>query len=145
MYRHGRRNTPEYWVWRSMKLRCLVPTHHNFSLYGGRGISICKEWVDSFMAFFAHIGPRPTSEHSLDRIDNERGYEPGNVRWATAKEQARNRRSSRILDHNGLSLTLTEWAERIGISVQALWGRLKKGWQLKDALTREKKNGQDYK
>ncbi len=96
--RHGQSSsqqgkpTPEYMAWDSMKQRCLNPRHKNFSDYGGRGITVCQEWTDSFEAFFAHVGPRPGPEYSLDRRDNERGYEPGNVRWTTWETQNQNQR-----------------------------------------------------
>jgi len=96
---HGQKGTPEYRAWQHMKNRCCNPNDKKFYLYGGRGITVCAEWMHSFEAFFAHIGPRPggpsdapRSTYSLDRIDGKRGYEPGNVRWATIHEQNANRR-----------------------------------------------------
>jgi hypothetical protein len=90
--RHGRYRTPEYVSWASAKQRCHNPKYAAFHLYGGRGIRMSDEWRADFAAFLAHIGPRPTKAHSLDRIDTDGNYEPGNVRWATAEEQANNRR-----------------------------------------------------
>lgn len=89
---HGWKGKPEHYTWAAMISRCTNPSHPAFKNYGGRGISVCDEWRRDFSAFIEHIGPRPSNDHSLDRIDNERGYEPGNVRWATRGEQAKNRR-----------------------------------------------------
>lgn len=84
--------TPEYRAWCSMITRCTNQNREKWNNYGGRGISVCKRWRDSFSAFLADVGPRPSSAHSLDRINNDGDYEPGNVRWATAVQQANNRR-----------------------------------------------------
>ncbi len=89
---HGLSSRPEYEIWSSMKKRCENPNSHAWHNYGGRGIAVCDRWRNSFEDFFEDMGPRPSPEHSIDRIDNDRGYEPGNVRWATAQEQARNTR-----------------------------------------------------
>jgi hypothetical protein len=92
--RHGMSRTPEYRAWWNAKLRCFSATCPDFHNYGGRGVSMCVEWRDSFAAFFAHIGPLPGPGYSLDRINNDGNYEPGNVRWATRREQAFNTRRS---------------------------------------------------
>lgn len=89
------RKNPLYIIWYSMKQRCTNPNHRAYANYGGRGISVYPEWLRSYEAFESYMGPKPGPEYSLDRINNERGYEPGNVRWATAKEQAANRRPPR--------------------------------------------------
>lgn len=93
---HGMSKSPEYDAWESMKRRCLVPKASNFHNYGGRGIRVCDEWIESFDAFFDHIGPRPSPKHSLDRIDNDGHYEPGNVRWTTMSVQLFNRRPVKV-------------------------------------------------
>jgi hypothetical protein len=91
---HAVARTPEYAVWKTMRQRCLNQACEDYHLYGGRGITVCERWSD-FAAFFADMGPRPTPKHSIDREDNDGNYEPGNCRWATAKEQANNKRNSR--------------------------------------------------
>lgn len=89
---HRRSRTPLWWIWCAIKQRCTNPRCKDYPDYGGRGITLCGEWSASFEAFIADVGERPSDEHSIDRIDNDRGYEPGNVRWSTGIEQARNRR-----------------------------------------------------
>lgn len=93
--KHGLSNTPEYKCWQQIKARCLNPNHRAYADYGGRGITVHETWVNDFVAFLDHVGPRPSRRHSLDRIDNNRGYEPGNVRWASPKRQNNNRRPHR--------------------------------------------------
>lgn len=93
--KHGASDRPEYKCWQQIKARCLNPNHKAYPDYGGRGITICDAWKDDFELFWGQVGPRPTPKHSLDRIDNNKGYEPGNVRWATKTEQNRNRRPNR--------------------------------------------------
>lgn len=89
--KHGMSGTPEYKAWQQALQRCENPHHRLYKHYGGRGITVCASWRESFTAFYEHIGPRPSPDHSLDRVDNDSGYRPGNVRWATTLEQNRNR------------------------------------------------------
>lgn len=95
---HGLSRTPEFRAWSSMLSRCHRPANQNYAHYGGRGIKVCAEWSASFEAFYEHIGPRPSTAHSLDRIDVDGNYEPGNVRWATIKEQRHNRRDPALTE-----------------------------------------------
>lgn len=93
--KHGMSKSPEHMTWCHIKSRCFDPKNKSYERYGGRGITMCKEWNDSFELFFAHVGKKPSPQHSIDRINNEGNYEPGNVRWATALEQNNNRRKRR--------------------------------------------------
>jgi hypothetical protein len=92
---HGKRHTAEYRAWAHAKDRCYNVNTVNYSEYGGRGIRMCEQWANDFAAFYAHIGPKPSPAHQLDRIQNDGHYEPGNVRWVTAQESANNRRRQR--------------------------------------------------
>lgn len=112
--RRGIKRSPENRAWRGMIDRCENPASEFYSAYGGRGISVCAAWRASFSAFFADVGPRPSPKHSVDRINVDGGYEPGNVRWATAKEQGRNKRNNVIVTLGGHEMTRAEAAERIG-------------------------------
>jgi len=123
-----------YKSWRAMLDRCGNAKHEHYANYGGRGIMVCERWQD-FEAFLADLGPRPSRAHSLEREDGDGNYEPGNVRWATRTEQARNRRTSRVVEMDGEKLTVAEWAERYGLARQVVVSRLERGWDLRRALT----------
>ncbi len=133
--RHGSCQTPEYAVWRNMLSRCRNPKNIRFDRYGGRGIKVCSEWEASFEAFLSYVGHKPGPRYSLDRIDNDRNYEPGNVRWATSREQSRNRRGNRLLDHGGICMTIAEWGEKLGVSPSVISSRLYRGWTTERALS----------
>lgn len=129
---------PLYETWRGMIRRCCAPNAANYRLYGGRGISVCKRWLDSLDAFASDMGQKPTPKHSIDRYpDNNGSYEPGNCRWATATEQGENRRNSIVITWNDTTLLLSQWSERTGISVQVIGTRLRKGWPLDKVFANE--------
>ena len=121
---HGLSKTPEYNVWTKMKQRCLNPKDKDYQLYGAAGITVCQEWIVSFEAFYRHIGPRPAPKLSIDRIDGTKGYFPGNVRWATAKQQSENR-PGWVKDLNGK--TVVSKAEEIGIPAPTIYNRIRRG------------------
>lgn len=127
---------PEFKAWIAMRDRCTRAKNPEFHNYGGRGITVCDEWMHSFSAFFAHMGYRPSERHSLDRIDVNGHYAPGNVRWATTTVQAANKRRVRILLFRGESLPLNVWAKRSGIQQGTLQRRIAElGWDVERALT----------
>jgi hypothetical protein len=128
VWKHGESHTVEYRAWQSLKQRCLNPAFVEYSNYGARGIRVCDEWLNAFDAFLAHVGRRPSPKHSLDRIDNEGNYEPGNVRWTTNEVQQRNKRTNRWLTVDGETRCMTDWAAIMGISYITIHYRLKKGW-----------------
>ena len=133
-YRGGLGQTREYFVWRKMVCRCHDERDPRFAYYGARGIAVCERWRNDLAAFLADVGQRPSPKHSLDRIDNDRGYEPGNVRWATQREQMRNTRKNRLLTVRGETRSLAEWAERFGIRSGAILYRLSRGWSHEAAV-----------
>lgn len=115
-YSHGHcvdgKITPEYRAWYNMIERCYSEGYKKYHRYGGRGITVCAQWQTDFQAFMDHVGLRPSAKHSLDRHpDNEGNYEPGNVRWATPKEQQRNRSDNRIVAYLGRRMTIAEACE----------------------------------
>jgi hypothetical protein len=117
----------EYKIWNGIKTRCTKKNASEYGRYGGRGIKICDEWLDNFDAFFNHLGPRPSKQHSVDRIDNDKGYEPGNVRWATRTEQQRNRQDSTYVTDGTRVLHIVDVANELGITKGAAHLRLKRG------------------
>jgi len=112
-----------------------MPKPSDRAYYAGRGITVCDRWRDSFVAFYEDMGPKPSPAHSLDRIDNDKGYEPGNCRWATRTEQMRNTRANRWITFAGETLTLADWSERLGIHKETLTRRLET-WSVEEAMTR---------
>lgn len=117
--------------------RCTNPKNTAYKDYGARGVMLCDEWSDSktgFAAFIEHLGPCP-DKHTIDRIDNRRGYEPGNVRWATRRQQARNRRSTHNITYRGITRCLQYWVEETGFSACCITNRLNKGWSIEDTMT----------
>lgn len=133
---HRMSESSEFRVWADMRRRCRDPRNTNFPHYGGRGIYVCDRWRDSFENFFADMGKRPPGM-TLERKDNDGPYSPDNCQWATRSAQARNRRTSRMLTHEGLTMSAPDWADRVGIPLGVLKTRLQRGWSVARALTEE--------
>ncbi len=125
---------PTFTAWQSMLWRCNNPSRRDYPDYGGRGIKVCDRWK-SFENFLADMGMKPDGL-TLDRIDVNGDYTPENCRWATPKEQANNKRNNVVIECDGEALTLSQWAERLGVDDSAIKYRLRLGWSVRDAVTR---------
>lgn len=131
---HRKTATPVYKSWAGMRARCENPNNQDYSSYGGRGITVDPRWRDSFEVFYADMGDPPPGT-SIDRVDNDLGYFPGNTRWATPIEQANNKRNNVLLSFDGRVQSLAEWARETGIWYYTLRKRLRMGWNVEKALT----------
>lgn len=150
-YRHG--GSPvgkvlaEYNIYMGILKRCYNKNDHAYDRYGGSGIVVCDLWIGphGFANFYADMGKRPSSKHSIDRFPDQNGpYSRDNCRWATDKEQARNQRKNHLITHEGETLCLSEWSERTGIYCGTILRRLKLGWSAHDALSVPVRPGNRY-
>lgn len=132
---HGMAGTKIYRVWRGILTRCLNDRDRSYTEYGARGIGVCDRWR-TFEHFYEDMGEPPTPEHSIERVDNDKGYEPSNCCWATRIEQARNRRSTVWVTANGKTLTAKEWDSLMGFSGGTVAKRVRSGWSHEDAVNR---------
>jgi len=139
---HGMKKSPEWGTWSTMRGRCYNQKTIHYADYGGRGITVCDEWRHSFEQFYKDMGDRPTSKHSLDRINNDGNYEPGNCRWATGVQQHNNTRGNVFITHNGEVKTVAQWCFILGLSRHTIdWG-LNKGLSINEILIKKNnKNG----
>jgi hypothetical protein len=134
--KHGMSRSPEYRVWATMRNRCNDPTATEYERYGGKGIAVCDRWDRSFQAFIDDMGRRPTPRHQIDRIDGDKGYEPGNCRWATPRENTNNQAVTKHVTVDGVTKPLSVIAEEYGIAYDTLYRRVvTRGWDLRRALT----------
>lgn len=133
---HGLSKTPEFRIWQGIKARCKYLNYEYSQRYALRGITVCDRWRESFENFLADVGLRPSEMHSIDRIDNDKGYEPGNCRWATKAEQHANRCCTRRIEAFGKNLRLDEWESETGISRKEIYRRFfGRGWSAEKTLT----------
>lgn len=136
-YKHGQVGSLTYNSWRSMKFRCRNKSQSPLGKYwGARGIDFDQSWLD-FNVFLKEMGERPTRGHSLDRIDNTKGYFKENCRWASHLEQQNNRSTNRRITFGGRTQTLAQWSREIGIAESSLFSRIKRGWPLYRALEKK--------
>ena len=125
---HGMRFTREYEIWTSMKQRCGNKNHQFYHHYGGRGITVCDRWLDSFENFFLDLGPKTAKGYSLERVNNNLGYTPENCKWATQREQTNNRRVTVFITARGKTMSQAEWARELGVIPETLGYRRRHGW-----------------
>ena len=131
---HGMTHSPENAVWRCMKQRCYNPNNKEFHNYGSRGIKVCDRWLESFNNFIEDMGERPTHKHSIERINNNKGYSPGNCKWATMKEQSRNKRETKFFTIDGIKKPLVDWCDTLGMKRSTVYERIRNGWPVEKAL-----------
>lgn len=135
---HGMCDNPLYSTWANMIQRCTNPKLSDYKNYGGRGILVCEEWRRDFEAFHNHVSALPHCRekgYSLDRIDNNKGYEVGNVKWSTRSEQSQNKRNLHPITFNGITMLISEWVRETKIPEWTLRSRLRRGWSAERALT----------
>ena len=134
--RHGMRFTKENSVWRTMCNRCSNPNHGSYKHYGAKGITVCERWRSDFMNFFNDMGPIPTPEHTIDRIDSKGNYEPGNCRWATNDIQQNNRSNNHKIEFRGDVKNLAQWCREFNMDESTFTNRIKRGMTVETALTK---------
>lgn len=132
-HKHGMAGTSTYRIWISMRSRCNNSKDQAYANYGGRGITVCERWA-LFDNFLSDMGIRPP-KHQIDRADNDQGYSPENCRWVLPKVNLRNKRTSHKVEWRGENLTISEWAERLGIHQRTLFNRIGRGWSTERAMT----------
>jgi len=123
----------EYRAWRNMRQRCLNPKTPNYYRYGGRGITICDQWL-SFETFLEDMGRKPSKDRSIERRDNDGNYEPSNCYWASQEQQDNNKRTTIRLTYNGETLSLAQWAKKTGLTYDQIRARYRMGWDIKDII-----------
>ena len=132
---HGKCGTRLYNIFQGMKKRCYNKHRKDFYEYGGRGISICDEWLNDFQTFYDWSMSNGYDDNlTIDRIDNDKGYSPANCRWVDIKTQSNNTRKNVYLGYNGETMTLAEWSRKLNINRNTLKARYRKGWSDKDCL-----------
>ncbi len=141
--KHNMSHSPEYACWAAIIQRCCNPRSKAYKNYGGRGINVCEKWKKSFDDFLLDVGFRPSKESTLDRINNDDGYHPENVRWTSRFIQANNTRVNIYINYEGENHTIAEWSRILGMHVDTLRGRIMAGWSTEKAFFNpvRKRNG----
>jgi len=136
--KHGLSTSNEYTIWHDIRRRCKKEKNIHYADYGGRGITVCERWdnEDGFMNFCDDMGERPSKKHSIDRIDNEKGYSKENCRWTDNITQANNRRGNRPITYNGRTMNVSQWERELNMPSNNIATRLAKGWTIEDAISK---------
>jgi hypothetical protein len=139
----GNEPSAEWLAWHTAKNRCTNPNNQAWADYGGRGIRMCDHWLEDFGAFIADMGLKPSPKHTLDRVKNDQGYEPGNCAWRSWTEQNRNKRGNRIVEYDGREMCVAELVEVSGcpFPLSAVIKRLNRGWSVEAAVSAESRRG----
>lgn len=133
---HGMKNDIAYKIWKGMKKRCYNKNDINYKYYGAKGIKVCDRWLNSFENFYQDMGPRPSKEYTIERDDNNKGYEPSNCRWLHKSLQTSNQSSNIVVTYKGKTQNVSAWAREIGINYYTLINRIsRKNWPIERALT----------
>lgn len=132
---HGMTNSREWETWHRMKRRCSDPNISSYPRYGGRGIRVCQRWLEAFQNFYDDMGKRPSGLYSIERLDSDGHYEPGNCVWATIAEQNCNKSNNVYIEANGETQTCAEWARRLGTNQTTIYSRLRMGWSHERSVT----------
>jgi len=135
---HGMTKSSEFHIWQGMLARCYNPDMKKYNRYGGRGISICDRWKNSFENFYIDMGMKPSRLHSIDRVNNNGNYEPDNCRWITRKQNMNNTRRSRYIEYDGITKTVSEWSDELNIPYKRLLARLN-NWSVEKSFTYKNK------
>jgi len=134
--KHGKHETRLYKTWQNMKSRCNNPNASKYYLYGGKGIKVCEGWENDFNAFYNWSLENGYSDKlTLDRIDGNKDYSPGNCRWVTYKVQGNNTTQNHLITYEGTTLTAAQWAEKLGMNYNTFTERLRRGWSIERAIT----------
>lgn len=133
---HRLSHTAEYRTWSNVIQRCTNPNTAFYAIYGGRGIGICERWRSNFEAFLADMGTKPSPNHQIDRINNDGNYEPGNCRWATPREQARNTRRNKHVEIDGVRMPVVDARNAAGLKRGTFERRLALGWSIEDVVSK---------
>lgn len=134
------RLSKEYRAWKNIKTRCFNMNYVQWADYGGRGITMHPAWVSSYETFLADVGPCPDDTFTLDRLDNDGHYEPGNVAWKTRSENCNNKRNNVLLTYKGETKTVTQWAEITGVNPYTMHDRVRRGWSVERAIETKTKS-----